>query len=88
MKIFILLMFLNGGGSDIDHQPQYIAYVSSPEVAAVMLWWEHNELKNDYEGRLYYIDIENGIMDEIQIPEINFGYRADPEQGQYELKFE
>ena len=84
MKIFILLMFLNGGGSDIDFQP-LVKHVGSPEAATVMLW-KFNELSNEYTGQLYCMDIDAGTVTELQIPEVEFGYRADPDQGQYELK--
>ena len=83
MKIFILLMFLNGGGSDIDFQP-LVKHVSSPEAAAVMLW-KFNELSNEYTGKLYCMDIENNTATELQIPEVEFLYRADPKPSQHGL---
>ena len=86
MKIFILLMFLTAGGSDIDFQP-LVKHIRSPEAAAVMLW-DYNSGPDKYTGQLYCIDIGAGTVTELQIPELEFGYRADPDQGQYWLEID
>ena len=75
MKIYLLIIILNiSGGAFINGPPTSAEIVSSPNMAAVVLYEKNDstDVWTSYHGELFLVDIKEGVVKEVPIPEIEF----------------
>ncbi len=85
MKKLFLIIKVTHVFSQQNNIPIYQEIVTSPENAAVVLWRQSRlgEISVEppsYDGYLYELDFENKTIETIEIPEIEFSYKAVKDQ--------
>lgn len=84
MKILLLIITMTYYFGGIIDMPVNKQVVSSPEIAAVLLWEREQSVNypepESYDAHLYEIDLEKMTIKEIDIPKISFQQlnKADP----------
>ena len=76
MKILFLIILMDHVFSGQHNIPVVQEIVSSPEIAAVLLWKQQQNVSfpepEHYIGHLYEVDFKNKTIKEIPIPTIKF----------------
>jgi len=79
MKILLLIVLMSHAFSGVSDMPVIQKVVSSPEVAAILLWERQQSASfpepEHYAGHLYEVDLEKMTVKEIYIPKISFQQR-------------
>lgn len=81
MEILFLNITVSHYFSGIKDKPVIQEIVSSPELAAILLWKKQQSVSypepEHYTGHLYEIDLGKMTIEEIEIPNISFSFRGE-----------